>query len=82
VESLEVVEMPRRLSVLLARLAASKFPGQPHWMPLTLALDETLFDAEAVAEPIGSGPRVFEHLITLLANAPLPEPGQPSQGSP
>jgi len=81
-ESLEVLEMPRRLSVLLARLAASKFPGQPEWIPLTLALDETLFDAETVAEPIGPGPRVFEHLITLLANAPLPGPRQPSQGDP
>lgn len=81
-ESLEVVEMPRRLSILLARLAGSKFPGQPDWIPLTLALDETLFDAEAVAESIGAGPRVFEHLITLLANTPLPGPGQPPQGSP
>lgn len=81
-ETLEVVEMPRRLSVLLSQLAASKIPGQPDWIPLTLALDETLFDAESLANPIGPGPAIFEQLITLLANGPLTGAKRPSQGIP
>jgi Fe-S-cluster containining protein len=81
-DSVAVLEMPRRLSVLLSRLSESEIPGLRPWVPLTLALDETLFDAGAVGAAIGPGPALFEHLITLLDSGPLPAAGGPSQVSP
>jgi hypothetical protein len=62
-----VIEVPRRLSMLLFDLSAEDLPDGPAWLPLALALDETLFDAAAAGAATRPGPALFERVIAFLA---------------
>ncbi len=79
-ETVAVVELPRRLSVLFARLGAALLAGRSEavatWVPLIQALDESAFDSAAVAGFLTPGPELFERLLGQLAAAPAVDPSQ------
>ncbi len=68
-DTVVVVELPRRLSVLLFGLGAELAPEQPAWLPLTLAMDASRFDERAIAEARRSGPELFNRAIAWLAGS-------------
>ena len=70
-----VIEVPRRLSMLLFDLSAEDLPDGPAWLPLALALDETLFDAAAAGAATRPGPALFERVIAFLACLYTGSPG-------
>jgi Fe-S-cluster containining protein len=76
-EEVATVELPRRLSVLFARLAAESAPDQPTWLPLILALDEDVFDGPAVAAARHTGIGLFERLVGRLSGNPAGDPAGP-----
>jgi len=67
----QTVEMPRRLSMLYQRFVERRLgeraPGIPRWLPLTAALDESLFDPAALTELQTPGPELFECFLSALA---------------
>lgn len=65
-----VVDVPRRLSMLLFELGAEERPDQRAWLPLILALDEAAFDAAAVRSATCPAPALFERVIGFLAPPP------------
>lgn len=69
-ESVMVVQLPRRLSQVLATLGAELSAEPSSWLPLVLALDDERFDPRALRNSAIHGPALFERLISLLLAGP------------
>jgi Fe-S-cluster containining protein len=79
-DDVAVIDLPRRLSMLLITLGAELSPDQPRWLPMTFALAPQVFDAEAVGDTRRPGPELFERVVSWLVHGRA-ETGTPGQGA-